>query len=56
VGGGKYKSNDMCDNMSAKGHGYLVMKAVQMDHLYGLQLEIPVKHPALLFHQFFLYE
>jgi hypothetical protein len=25
------------------------------DHLYGLQLETPVKFPALLFHQFLLY-
>jgi len=24
-------------------------------HLYGLQLEIPVNFPALLFHQFLLY-
>lgn len=35
VDGMQYKSNDMCDNMSAKGHGYLVMKTMQMDQATG---------------------
>lgn len=29
VDDGKYKSNDMCDNMEAKGHGYMVTTTPQ---------------------------
>ena len=35
VDGNKYKSNDMCDNMAAKGKGYMVMKTMQMDQATG---------------------
>ncbi len=33
--GNRYKSNDMCDNMEAKGHGYLVSKTIQIDQATG---------------------
>lgn len=35
VDGKQYKSKDMCDNMAAKGHGYLVMKTMQIDQATG---------------------
>lgn len=35
VDGKQYKSKDMCDYMSAKGHGYMVMKTMEIDQATG---------------------